>query len=415
MKQGLLSVILSLAAVLIVMGCSPDNSPSAPAIYVLNHGLFQKIDDPADAKDTVPLPWPSQTRITHIYTNGRTLFLLVNGYGIAVLNVREENPVDKNQPDAADPAAGPAGDYGAAVAGQPAADPPAAAVPGPAGDDQFSYYYTRKLFGGRSSGRLYRTPGALLCHVYRDEMTTAGGADTPAADIDPTVRAASFIRFPLDEHGLGPAEPLAPGWQKEHTAWQAVVINPLAGNTVAVEWKLRTTDRVRFHYTAFDLADGQEEEHNREWFLGTFTFTKALGTETPAPYAALFRACINKLTQPGGEYLLHFTVTATGAHRSRRFAFQTARYEQSDNSTYLSVRVVQDHDRLCALLPDGILLLMQGDNGKIRRLRLPRLPAHYHYTRVILFRDRVYAAWEDIRFFRVGAAGLTTLPLADTY
>jgi hypothetical protein len=394
-------IILSVSACVFFFDCRPGADPSPPRrnIFVFRRGRLEQAIGTDFAQNAALLPWPIQTRITDMYATGGTLFCLVNNYGLAALRFEAAGPDERITA----PAAGGAPDD-AAGADDRTVRPAAGGAPGSTIRPDFSYYYDLDLFGGRSSAGLYARGDSLFCHVYRDEAAAAGNA-----------QAVTFIRFSMNGQGdnLGPSGVVAPGRQQRDPAWQAVVVNPLDDDAFAVEWKRKTADRVYFHYTSYTLSTGEETEHTREWFMHTFSFADALGRDTPARCAALFKACIRELTAAGGECLLHFTVTDARAHTSERYAYQTIGYEQSDDGRYIAVAVSRHEGLLAALLPGARVLLLAENDKAVRTLKLPRLPAGCRYTGLILFQGFICASWEDIHFTHVGAAGLALVPLSD--
>ncbi len=403
----LCGIMLSVLTCSLPLSCRPGADKRQPRrdVFILRRGRFEQALGADFTQNTRLLPWPVQTRITDMYAKNGTLFCLVNNYGIAALRF---NCIDA-QADNADPAPSAGGAYA-----DTGPQPDAGALDTEA-RPEFSYYYDPALFGGRSSGGLYALGDSLFCHVYRDEVSAAENtASTPPGLFPGPI---TFVRFPMDGHNaeLGPSEIVSPGWQQHDPAWQAVVVNPLDGDTFALEWKRKTADRVYFHYTSYKLSNGEESEHARKWFMHSFSFDSALGGETPTRYAALFKACIRELTAADGEYLLHFTVTDVCTHGREAYAYRTAGYEQSQDGRYITIEISRNEDLLAALLPGARVLLLSRDSGEARVRKLPHLPSHCRYTDLILFQGFICASWEDIRFTRVGAAGLVIVLLGEVY
>jgi len=357
MKRGLFLLILTLSW----LSCSGPAKSQSENIFILQNGKFLQTGDFSYYKKVNPFPWPVQIRITDMYCTDDTLFLLINRRGIAALTSTSGNIFE------------------------------------------FSYFYEPKLFDNRTSTIFYPYKNSLICHVYEDNFLRA------EEDMRSNPDAATFIEFTFNGSDLDYTEVITPLWQRLNPEWQAVVVNPLDDQTIAIEWKYTGKDQVKFEYSSFNFNDQKEEQQTREWFLATYQFTPALGSSTRNQYFLLFKACIAELALYTEEYLLHFTVTDSGNKHSERFFYQSKGYEQSPNSSYFSIPVIKQEILLCALLPAGKVLVQQEGSSRVREITLPPLPAHFKYMDIILFKDYICASWEDIRFTHVGAAGLMVM------
>ncbi|MBN1799430.1 MAG: hypothetical protein JW822_12725 [Spirochaetales bacterium] len=269
----------------------------------------------------------------------------------------------------------------------------------------FSYFYDANLFDNRTSTIFHPYNHSLICHVYEDDFLRT------EAQMNSHPDAVTFIKYTFDGTSLGEAQAIIPLCQQLHPEWQAVVVNPLDEQTVAIEWKHTGKDQVKFEYSSFNFDNGEQEIKTRTWFLATFKFSPALGNHTDKRYVLLFKACIADLAVHNEDFLVHFNVKSSRNNQIERFSFSTKNYEQSPDSGYFSIPVIKRENLLCALLPDEKVLLLAEETGRVREIALPPLPAHFRYTAIILFQELICTSWEDIRFTHVGAAGLAVTEL----
>jgi hypothetical protein len=357
MKSGLFLFFFTLSLV----SCAKTNDSPNNSIFILRDGYFQETEDLKGYAELSPLPWPLQIRIADIYCLDSTLYFFINRKGLASLVL---------EPD---------------------------------GIAKFSYFYDPVLFDSNTAGLIFPFKDSLICHVYEDDFLSEKKM------IPLSSNTFSFIKFTKTETGPVYEKTITPALQQQNPAWQAVVVNKLSNETVAIEWKYSAEDEVKFFYSSFNFTSEKEERQNRQWFLASYKIADIRGNNIAAPYALLFDSVLAALKADNKDHLVTFTLTDLSNKQVERYFYQTEFYNKKDNGYSISIPVTKQEKILSALLPKGKVLLIHEESMQLESLSLPSLPPHFRYTNVIFLDSFICASWEDVRFTHVGAAGLLVM------
>jgi len=346
---------LVLAGLLALAGCVraprgaavPAADPDA-RFFQIDGGMFDRVAGPADPGRRPARPWTVQERIADLAFLGDTLWLAVNGHGIA-----------------------------AVVPG----DPPS-----------FAARYDDWLFPQRTITTLFARDRRLLCHLYFNTTLNTVARSSLKAE------GNSFLAF---DTGIDDFAVLLPPFQRANPAWEAVGAAPLADGEFLVEWKL-AAEETSFAWTRFAPATKAEGPSTREAYQEALAYAPADGPDVSSGVRALFAACAERLAaslpRAGDAASIVFLVRdRTGAAR-RAFRAGTG-------DAFVTVPVFLDAASGSALLPDGSVVVVRAD-GTRGTLALPKLPAGFRYTDLARSNGYFVVPWEEVRFPNVGAAGI---------
>ncbi|HTP57742.1 MAG TPA: hypothetical protein VMM82_02425, partial [Spirochaetia bacterium] len=169
--------------------------------------MFQSVGA-ADAAPQVPaLPWTVQSRVTDMAYLGNTLYLAINGAGVAGVEVNA------------------------------------------AGQLSFSYHYDAPIFAHRTITTLIPRYGDLLIHLYYNVLLN----DAKPEDL--VLRGISLVSFLPGQKAFAF---VIPPYQKKNPSWEAVGFAPLSENEFDFEWKYTDSAETDFVYTRY-RADLQLE------------------------------------------------------------------------------------------------------------------------------------------------------------
>jgi hypothetical protein len=346
---------LLLAGLFALAGCAraprgaavPGADPGA-RFYQLDGGIFDRVAGPADPGRRPARPWTVQERIADLAFLGGTLWLAVNGHGLA-----------------------------AVVPG----DPPS-----------FAARYDDWLFPQRTVTTLLARDGRLLCHLYfNTTLNTVARTSLKAEGI-------SFLAF---DPGIDDFAVLLPPFQRANPAWEAVGAAPLADGEFLVEWKLAAGE-TSFAWTRFAPATKAEGPSTREAYQKALAYAPADGPDVSSGVQALFAVCAERLAASGtsagdADSIVFVVRDRTGAARRA--------FRSGTGDAFVTVPVFLDAASGSALLPDGSLVVVRAD-GTRGTLALPKLPAGFRYTDLARSNGYLVVPWEEVRFPNVGAAGI---------
>lgn len=268
------AAILSPAAIVILVafaalaGCARPPRAAAPAqepnarFYQLDSGIFDRVAGPAELGRRPPRPWTVQERVADLSFLGGTLWLAVNGHGIA-----------------------------AVVPGEP---------------PSFAARYDDWLFPQRTITTLIARDGRLLCHLYFNATLNTVPRSALKAD------GISFLAF---DPGIDDFAVLLPPFQRANPSWEAVGAAPTADGAFLVEWKL-SGDETIFAWTRFAPATKTETPSTREAYQQALGWDPADAAGLPSGVRALFDACGERLA--GTSVLFVTRDRAGGAKRAYR-------------------------------------------------------------------------------------------------
>jgi len=328
-------------------GRPPAPDPNARA-FQLADGIFDRVDGPASFVRRVARPWTVQERIADMAFLGDTLWLAVNGHGLA------------------------------SVTG---GDPPA-----------FAARYDDWLFPHRTVTTLVPRGGSLVCHLYFNAVLNTTPRERLPAD------GISFIAF---DPGIDDYVVLLPPFQRRNPAWEAVGAAPLADGEFLVEWKL-AADETSFAWTRFAPASRTEAPSTREAYQQALAYAPVDGASLSRGVRLLFDACLAELAaagvRPGDAVSVIFSVRERGGTMKHGFRAGTG-------DAFVTVPVFLEPAAGRALLPNGTVVSI-GVDGARTAIRLPALPAGFRYTDLAATGEHLVAPWEEVRFTDVGAAGV---------
>lgn len=364
LRAGVLSVrraaiAAALAVVCALWACgkkpAPPPAPEDPraAWYQLQSGSFTRVRGINAAAAAGRQPWTVQERVADMAFSGGTLYLAVNGRGIAAYGPGET------------PASG-------------------------AGAGQFRYFYDPTIFPHRTITTLIPRAGEVLAHLYFNSiLNTVPGSSLPLKGFNlvSLVPAASDYRI------------LITPFQEKDPQWEAVGFMPLGPEAFFIEWKQSAETETRFAYTRYQPATESETTITRDAYMGSYIPLGSPGVS--ASLSSLFRSCGEKLS--GAQM-----TTGTAVHFSVRSKQSPVRriYRSGEGvSSLVVIPIFQDDSDSYALLPGGVIL-HQAPGGALTEMRLPALPTGCRYTDVARVGGHFAVPWEEAKFTDVGAAGL---------
>lgn len=328
-------------------GGSGAVDPSA-RFFQLDAGIFDRIAGPSAIVRRSPQPWTVQERIADLAFLDDTLWLAVNGHGLAAVTP---------------------------------GDPPS-----------FAARYDDWLFPHRTITTLAPREGRLLCHLYYNAMLNTVARGSLKAE------GVSFLSFDtgLDDYIL-----LLPPFQRANPGWEAVGAAQLENGEFLVEWKL-ALDETSFSWTRFAPATSAEGPSTREAYQAALAYAPVDGAPASRGVRLLFDACLAELAaagvRPGDAVSVIFVVHERGVARKRTF-------RSGSGDAFVTVPVFLEPDAGRALLPNGRVVSL-GVDGAGTALDLPELPPGYRYTDLARSGEHLVVPWEEVRFTDVGAAGV---------
>jgi hypothetical protein len=322
------------------------------AWYELASTVFQSVGA-ADAAPQVPaLPWTVQSRVTDMAYLGSTLYLAVNGAGVA--------GVEANA----------------------------------AGQLIFSYHYEAPIFAHRTITTLIPRFGDLLIHLYYNALLN----DAKPQDL--VLRGISLVSFLPGQKAFAF---IIPPYQKKNPSWEAVGFAPLSENEFDFEWKFMDSAETDFVYTRYRADLQLEAGSNRDAYMAALGTPSLSGPGVPPAYSAFFQECRSRIQGLAAGAALHFKV------RSRSFSVQKYFRSGAEEDSILLIHVLDDDGVLSALLPGG-QVLEQPSGGPARTFSLPALPAGFRYTDFVKMGELLIASWEETtQFTQVGRAGIVAV------
>lgn len=262
------AAIVLFAASAALAGCarSPRATAAAPdpnaRFFQLAAGIFDRVPAPAAPGSRPARPWTVQERVADMAFLGATLWLAVNGHGLA-----------------------------AVVPGEP---------------PSFAARYDDWLFPQRTLTTLLARDGRLLCHLYFNATLNTVPRSALKAD------GISFLAF---DPGIDDFAVLLPPFQRANPSWEAVGAAPVADGAFLVEWKL-SGDETSFAWTRFAPATKAEGPSTREAYQQALAWAPADAAGLPSGVRALFAACGERLA--GASALFVTRDGSGGAKRAYR-------------------------------------------------------------------------------------------------
>jgi hypothetical protein len=136
--------------------------------------------------------------------------------------------------------------------------------------------------------------------------------------------------------------------------------------------------------------------------------------KTPKPFEAAPDRLKKMLSVLPVDTAFYITCRTAGGHSPRQYLKQ----QPDDDSIPLNAEVLLADTYVCALFCDGTTYISGAlcnrhiiQNGNTRAFRLPKLPAGYKYSVFTISGTTMYAAWEEISFYKTGRSGFISVNL----
>jgi len=315
--------------------------------YQLQSGVFKPITGPSAAVAVARKPWTVQSRVADMAWLGDSLFLAVNGGGLAEATV------------GADGAAG------------------------------FVYHLDALIFAHRTVTAIVPRNGTLVVHLYYNVLLN------DAQQKDLTLAGISLVTF---LPGKSDYAFLIPPFQRKNPDWEAVGFAAESPDSFVMEWKFTDVAETRFAYTRFHPEANAEETVTREAFLAALGVPAISGPAVPADLSAFFGACKAGIPSLSAVAALQFSL------RSRESPVRMNFRSEPESESAVSISVFTTPGERYALLPSGQVLVAAADAR--RTINLPPLPEGFHYTDIVKASDSFVVSWEEASFTDVGRAGI---------
>jgi hypothetical protein len=352
-SAGFAPVLCVLAAVS-VLSCTREEAkpPEPPAAvdpraawYQISEGKFIPIASITAAAQVLPQPWTVQTRISDSVFMANTVVMAVNGYGLAAVDLRGNQPA-------------------------------------------FAYFFDSTIFAHRTVTTLVRTASGVTAHLYFNQMlNTVGRPDLKIGGIC----LVGFLP------GSGEYVFIMPPFQKRNPEWEAVGFVAASASDYFFEWKQWGETETRFGYTRFNPDAGTESSIDRETYIGAYKLSAGAAPGGAALRTALFSMVRSELN-PGESAAIHFTL------RSRADAVKRVFRSGEGVTSITTVPVWEEKGLALALMPEG-RILSTADGTAFTSIALPQLPQGFRYTDLVRSEGALILPWEQTLFTDVRAAG----------
>jgi hypothetical protein len=343
-------------------GClrRPEPAPAAEERlegqwFQLLAGVFEPVEGLHGLRNVESEPWTVQARVSDLAELDGTLFLAVNGYGLAALDL-----------------------------------PPSAREP-----PRFRYFYDSTLFRYRTLTTLIPQAGSLLCHLYFNRLLNVTVADSLP------VRGLCLLRL---HPSSGIYQVVQVPFAVTHPDWECVGFAPQTPNQVLLEWKYSGAAETRFQYTRCSLLGLEEQPSDRGEYRRAWQ-PIPVDRRLPEALQELFREAVRR--EGAVNTALHFVMRTAGEPLARRYAHTPPGYDRAAQVSLVTLHGFQDAERLRLLSPRGLLLETDSTgDAPVRIRRLPALPGGFAYTDLFAVKGLLLAIWEQNDFIRTGASGV---------
>jgi hypothetical protein len=298
------AAIAAAAAAFLTLGScgkapKPSPAPEDPrsAWYQLSSGTFTRISGIVAAVRAKRQPWTVQERVADQAFSGDTLYLAVNGQGLAAYD--------------------------------------------PGANDRFRYFYDSLIFAHRTITTLVPRAGEIIAHLYFNitlNTVSTTSLSLKGFNLVSLAPAASDYRFIITP------------FQENDPEWEAVGFMSPGPEEFLMEWKRSGESETRFAYTRFSPATGTEKATTRDVYQGSFT--QANAPSVSAALSSLFRACRERLSEANAA--VHFSV------RSHQSPVRRIYRSGEGVDTLLVIPIYQEGNDSYALLPGGNILHQAG-------------------------------------------------------
>jgi hypothetical protein len=344
----------ALLAALALAGCTArPTSPAAASLpgaawFQAAAATFNPIPSPAAASPVPARPWTVQSRVADMAFLGDTLYLALNGSGLATLAL-----------DAS-------------------------------GTPTFTYHADQMIFAHRTITTLVPRQNTMAVHLYFNALLN----DVKVEDL--TLAGISLVSFLPDQSQYAF---LVPPFQRKNADWEAAGFAAESENSFDMEWKYAGASETRFAYTRFHADTRAEETVSRDVYQAALGVPAVTGAAVSADLASFFEACRAHIPSLDAATALQFSLRLRESPVRRNYRSRPEAEEA------VQVPVYEEKGERTALLPNGTLLIAApGVNPRV--VTLPALPPGSRYTDVVRTAGRWVVAWESVSFTDVGAAGL---------
>jgi hypothetical protein len=351
-------LFLGVGALSFLSGCTAPPPEPKPAeiiegtLYQLRDGLFTPLPEGRLPAATSPRPWTVQERVSDLTVLGEGVYLGVNGYGIAELDLQADGELD------------------------------------------FNYFYDPLIFRYRTLTTLIPEQGTLLCHLYFNRLLNV------VSPRELKLQGISLVRLDPSTGIYGFA---TPPYQEEHPEWEAVGFVPVTTGEFFLQWKYTDRNRTLFSYSRFDLAAGKEEEVEALAYRKSYGFEDARKAST---LGELLGEAQRRLDAPGISTAYQLYIRCEDEPLPERWEYHPEDFTSAEQIRLYTLWGVKRGESHLLLLPDGLLLQSSSATRELRRFRLPALPADHGYTQLLLHGQNLIAGWEQTAFTEVRASGI---------
>ena len=365
MKKPLLSTLL----IILLCSCAPKDlehiteAESLPGKwFILRQGHFESAEAPSTS--IRPRPWTVQSRVAALSALEHKVFLAVNGLGIVALDITSLS------------------------------------------DPHFEYFYDPLIFQNRTITSLFSDKKTLICHLYFNTLLNT------VQQQDLKIQGISLIKlFP----GEGIYRFIIPPFQRQNPEWESVSFLLRNQDEFLFEWKHSSPEETLFNYTRLNYREQKEDSVDRLLFQKSFAFQGVNDLKEPSRLALVMKRAIKKLIpaeQGNKSTALHFLLKEENSGVIRRYEYYPPGFSSARYPELYTINLIKQGEDFIALLPEGTLL-KTGPGGKdIETVKLPPIPENIIFTDFYIEGNFLVAAWEEVHFINVGAAGIFILDIS---
>lgn len=353
---------LALISVLFLFSCEKIGILKKTLTEELSGRWYQILDDRIEERPDFTVapagfkPWTVQSRITDIAEWGNSIYLAINGSGIASFS--------------------------------------------PPFPDETEYHYDPLIFRFRTITTLIPREQSILCHLYFNKMLNVTSEDRLK------IQGISLLRlFPED----GIYQFIIPPFQELHPDWESVGFVPESEHRFYFEWKYSDREETKFEYTRLSIPGAEaapsEEPTQRLSFRRAFQF-KPIDRSLPRGLDKLVKTAMKRLNTRDVSAAYHLLLRRSGKALIERYEHHPEDFTRAREIEFHTLHAFQEGKTYYLLLPEGPILRTNRRGESLTNLLLPRLPENFQYTDLFVSAGNLIIPWEQNAFTEVGAAGL---------
>ncbi len=355
--------LLSALLIILLSSCAPKDLEQSTEVkplpgkwFILRQGHFESTEAPSTS--IPPQPWTVQSRVAALNALEHKVFLAVNGWGIVSLDITSLS------------------------------------------DPHFEYFYDPLIFQNRTITSLFPDKKTLFCHLYFNTLLNTVQQE------DLKIQGISLIKlFP----GEGIYRFIIPPFQRQNPEWESVSFLLRDQDEFLFEWKHSSPEETLFHYTLLNYREQKEESIDRLLYQDSFAFQRVNDLKEPSRLVLVIERAIKTLilTEQGNKSTaLHFLLKEGNSGVRKRYEYYPPGFSSVRHPELYTINLIKQGEDFIALLPQGTLL-RTGPGGKnIKTLNLPPTPEDIIFTDFYIEDNFLVAAWEEVHFINVGAAGI---------